>query len=85
LNPFKLLGSNNEHYSFKGPRLQVITKIVDHELGPGETYEEVWHVEGMSHEEIVVTDIYFLHRGDDNKGGNILFKSAFNKDDAQAI
>jgi len=40
----------------------VITKIVDYELDPGQSYDGVWHVEGMSHEEIVATAIYFIHR-----------------------
>ena len=35
--------------------VQVITKIVDYELEPGQTYEGVWHVEGMSHENIIST------------------------------
>ena len=51
--------------SLRGRRLQVVTKIVDYELAPGETYEGVWHVEGMSHEEIVATAIYFIDRDED--------------------
>lgn len=66
-------------------RLQVITKIVDYELEPGQSYEGVWHVEGMSHEEIVATCIYFIHRDDDIKGGDILFKRAFHKEEAMHI
>jgi hypothetical protein len=31
----------------KSESLQVITKIVEYELQPGEEYEGVWHVEGM--------------------------------------
>eukprot|EP00980_Cylindrotheca_fusiformis_P020115 scaffold7177_cov83-Cylindrotheca_fusiformis.AAC.1 len=38
--------------SLRGKQVQVVTKIVDYELSPGQTYEGVWHVEGMSHEEI---------------------------------
>jgi len=71
--------------SLKGQRLQVVTKIVDYELGPGESYEGVWHVEGMSHEEIVATAIYFLHRDDDIEGGNIMFKRAFHRHEANYI
>ena len=71
--------------SLKGQRLQVITKIVDYELSPGDTYEGVWHVEGMSHEEIVATAIYFLHRDNDVTGGNLMFKRAFHKREAQYI
>lgn len=74
-----------QSYSLKGQRLQVIIKIVDYELAPGESYEGVWHVEGMSHEEIVATVIYFIHRDADIKGGDILFKRAFHKDEAEHI
>ena len=41
--------------SFKGQELQVITKIVEYTLQPGQAYEGVWHAEGMSHENIVMT------------------------------
>ena len=41
--------------SLKGCELQVIVKIVDYTLEPGQTYEGVWHAEGMSHEHIVMT------------------------------
>jgi len=51
-----------EPYSLRGQRLQVISKMVDYELAPGDSYEVVWHVEGMSHEDIVATAIYFIHR-----------------------
>ena len=71
--------------SLRGKRLQVITKIVDYELGPGKTYEGVWHVEGMSHEEIVATSIYFIDRDEDIVGGDILFKRAFHRDEATFI
>jgi hypothetical protein len=67
---------NKPHYSLRGQRLQVITKIVDYELDDNKSYEGVWHVEGMSHEEIVATAIYVLERDDDIIGGNILFKRA---------
>ncbi len=74
-----------EFSSLKNQRLQVVTKIVDYELGPGESYEGVWHVEGMSHEEIVATAIYFLHRDEAIEGGNIAFKRAFHKKEANYI
>ena len=76
-----------EPCSLRGQRLQVITKIVDYELAQGdsESYEGVWHVEGMSHEDIVATAIYFIHRDADIKGGDILFKRAFHRDEAHFI
>lgn len=50
VKPFK-----KEEVSFAGKELQVITKIVDYTLKPGQSYEGVWHAEGMSHENIVMT------------------------------
>mmetsp|Transcript_42564 Transcript_42564/g.102958 ORF Transcript_42564/g.102958 Transcript_42564/m.102958 type:complete len:712 (+) Transcript_42564:65-2200(+) len=71
--------------SLRGKEVQVVTKIVDYELEPGETYEGVWHVEGMSHEEIVATAIYFIDRDEEIEGGDILFKRAFHKQEAMYI
>jgi hypothetical protein len=68
-----------------GQKLQVITKIVEYELGPGETHEGMWHVEGIPDEEIVATAMYFLHCGDDIKGGNILFQRAFHGGDERRM
>lgn len=68
--------------SLRGKQVQVVTKIVDYELGPGQTYEGVWNVEGMSHEEIVATAIYFIDRDGEIEGGDILFKRAFHKGEA---
>ena len=46
-----------EKMSFNGQELQIITKIVDYTLQPDQSYEGVWHAEGMSHENIVMTGI----------------------------
>jgi hypothetical protein len=72
-----------KYFSLKGKQLQVITKIVDYELKPGQSYEGVWHVEGMSHEEIVATVIYVLHRDDELVGADILYKRAFLREEAR--
>ena len=63
--------------SLRGRRLQVITKIVDYTLEPGQTYEGVWHVEGMSHECIVATSVYVIDRDPALQGGDLRFKRAF--------
>lgn len=78
------------HDSFRNQKLQVITKIVDYEFTQNGkdgkcSYKGVWHVEGMSHEEIVATAIYFLHRDDDINGGEIEFKRAFLKEEADYV
>ena len=49
-----------EAVSFNNKELQVITKIVDYTLQPQQTYEGLWHAEGMSRENIVMTGKYFL-------------------------
>ena len=41
--------------NFRGRDLQVIVKVADIELEPGASHEGVWHVEGMSHENIAAT------------------------------
>ena len=51
---------DREVVSFNNKELQVITKIVDYTLQPQQTYEGLWHAEGMSHENIVMTGEYFL-------------------------
>ena len=44
-----------EKVSFSDRELQVIVKVVEYKLQPDQTYEGVWHAEGMSHENIVMT------------------------------
>ncbi|XP_066913666.1 uncharacterized protein [Clytia hemisphaerica] len=62
---------------FRDQELQVITKIVDYTLQPDQSYEGVWHAEGMSHENIVMTGLYFNDRDTDLTGGDLRFKRAF--------
>lgn len=89
-NPRLVTVDTDRHYSLRNQRLQVITKIVDYEFDGSpssskDAYEGVWHVEGMSHEEIVATAIYFLHRDSPIEGGNIAFKRSFLKEEATYI
>lgn len=65
--------------------MQVVTKIVDYELGPGQTYEGALHVEGMPHEEIVAIAIYFIDRDEAIEVGDILFKRPFHEQDVRQI
>ena len=65
----------------RGCSLQVITKVVDYEFGDGDAFDGVWHVEGMSHENIVATCDFVLARDDAIEGGEILFKRAFYRDE----
>jgi hypothetical protein len=65
---------NPPYCSLRGQKLQVITKIVDYELFREHTHTGVWHVEGMSHEEIVLTALYIADRDDEFHGADIEFK-----------
>ena len=76
---------DEKYCSLRGQRLQVITKIVDYELKAGESYEGVWHVEGMSHEEIVCTAVYILEKDSTLQGGDIEYKRAFHEQEASYI
>jgi len=61
----------------RGKRIQVIPKIVTYHLKPGQMYEGVWHVEGMSHENIVATGLYILKRDENLSGGELMFKRQY--------
>lgn len=63
--------------SLRGRELKVITKIVEYQLREGDEFDGVWHVEGMSHENIIATGLFILDREDDFGGGELLFKRAF--------
>lgn len=61
--------------SLKNRTLQVITKIVTYDLND-EEMEGAWHVEGMSHENIVATAVVVLEQ-EDNFEAELLFKRRF--------
>merc|ERR1712232_735782 len=66
-----------EEQSLRDRTIQVITKIVDYEVPPHGTHEGVWHVEGMSHENIVATAELILKKDDALSGGDLQFERAF--------
>jgi hypothetical protein len=60
-----------------GQRLQVIVKAANYVLAPRQTYEGSWHVEGMKHEHIVASGIYYYSttRGPDMSDSCLAFRS----------
>jgi hypothetical protein len=68
----------------RGRELQVVPKIVEYKLKPGEVHEGVWHVEGMSHEHIIATCVYILERDPALEGGELEFKRACTIEEAGA-
>jgi len=71
--------------SLRNRTLQVIPKIVEYRLTPGEEHEGVWHVEGMSHEHIIATCVYVLERDDSVLGGDLEFRRAFTSMEAEIL
>ena len=69
--------------SLYGLNLQVITKIVEYELQPGQVHPDgAWHVEGMSHENIIATAVTVLKKDPELEGGGLRFKRAFTGEEA---
>lgn len=55
-------------------KLQVVTKLVEYRVTKEENFDGVWHVEGMSHENILVTGLCILKRDETFTGAEISFK-----------
>jgi len=74
-----------EERTLRGRSIQVITKIVDYEVPPHGTHEGVWHVEGMSHENIVATAELILKKDDVLTGGDLQFERSFTANEGGAM
>jgi hypothetical protein len=54
----------------------VVPKIADYTFAPGASFSGVWHYEGMAHENIVMTGLFYPD-SDDRLGGGLEFKRQF--------
>jgi len=54
--------------------LQVIPKIVEYRVNSEENFDGVWHVEGMSHENILATGLCIIKRDKNFSGAEIEFR-----------
>ena len=70
--------------SLKNRKLQIITKIVKIELNNKESLEGAWHVEGMSHENIVATASCTLDQ-DKDFDAKLMFKRKYTINEAFKI
>ena len=73
-----------ELLTFHGSTLQAVVKIADYEFQPGAEFDGVWHYEGMSHENIVMTGLFYPSSDEALEGG-LEFKRMFNDDEAARI
>ena len=75
---------NGADVSLKNRTLQVITKIVQINLKPNDKFLGSWHVEGMSHENIVATASCTLEQSDDIET-KLYFKRAYYEEEADHL
>lgn len=66
--------TNHTLYSLKNKQIQIFTKLVTYHFKPGESFEGVWHYEGLPHENIFATGIYYFESKIESK---IEFKREF--------
>lgn len=71
--------------SLRNRSLQVVTKIVEYRVNREENFDGVWHVEGMSHEEILATALYIVQRDENFSGAEIDFRRFLFEDEADAL
>ncbi|KAF9064501.1 hypothetical protein BDP27DRAFT_1425790 [Rhodocollybia butyracea] len=59
---------------YKGQELKVIVKAANYTLTPGREYEGSWHMEGMPHERIVASVIYYYDTDDSIEDQGLSFR-----------
>ena len=82
-NDLDVKGNINEDVvpiSLQNSDLQVIVKIVSYSLKNGKTIDGAWHVEGMSHENIIMTGIHVLDQK--NVDATLHFKRRYTESEA---
>lgn len=63
-----------KHIPLRNRKLQVVTKLVEYRVNKEEEFEGVWHVEGMSHENVLATGLCIVKRDTNFMGADIAFK-----------
>lgn len=71
--------------TFANKRLQVIVKLTEYEFKPNDFFDGVWHYEGMSHENIVMTGLFYPFTDEQLEAQGIEFKREFTDKEAQDI
>jgi hypothetical protein len=74
-----------ELINFHASTLQAVVKIADYEFQPGAEFEGVWHYEGMSHENIVMTGLFYPNSDENLEGGGLEFKRIYNDAEVRDI
>jgi len=75
---------NLKQYSLKNKNLQVITKIVQVTLDANDKFPGSWHVEGMSHENIIATASCTIDKPEDF-GAKLYFKRSYYEEETGSL
>ena len=71
--------------SLRNRTLQVVTKIVEYRVNHEENFDGVWHVEGMSHEEVLATALCVVKRDENFSGAEIEFRRFLFEDEGKSL
>lgn len=63
-----------DHIPLRNRTLQVVPKIVEYRVNSNADFDGVWHVEGMSHENILATGLCIIKRARNFAGAEIEFR-----------
>ncbi|KAL4255807.1 Protein of unknown function DUF4246 [Pleurotus pulmonarius] len=66
---------------YRGKRLKVIVKAANYVLQPGQEYVGTWHMEGMPHEQIVASAIYYYQADPEINDQGLSFRRRRAEDD----
>ena len=66
-------------------KLQVVTKLVEYRVNKEEGFDGVWHVEGMSHENVLATGLCIIKRDVNFVGADIAFKRYLFEEEANDL
>lgn len=66
-------------------KLQVVTKLVEYRVNKEEGFDGVWHVEGMSHENVLATGLCIVKRDENFAGADIAFKRYLFEEEANDL
>lgn len=78
-------GSRSISIPLRNRKLQVVTKLVEYCVNKEENFDGVWHVEGMSHENILATGLLILKRDETFTGAKISFKRYLFKEEGNDL
>jgi len=86
-NDFYGLGSEKlpTRLPLRNRTLQVIPKIVEYRVNQEENFDGVWHVEGMSHENILATAVCVVKRDRNFAGAEIEFRRFLFEEEGDAL